>query len=162
MSEWRSPNPRHRDQRYVDILCSSKSTCGWKRVLVGVWLFLFWNYSCGLYHVLSVFRPLQNHRLVRGQRDSAPQLRPRRLIGDRWRWRRADGGVLFTQFLGRGGGDGDMSLAILDARWSDGGEYGCRVGLPVRFNDHKINIELVIARVRPLKRYQIKLRFKTD
>lgn len=52
-----------------------------------------------------------------------------------------------------------MSRAILDAQWSDGGEYSCRVGIPTRFIDHKINIELVIVRVRPLKRYQIKLRF---
>lgn len=47
------------------------------------------------------------------------------------------------QLLGRVG-DGDVSLTILNAGWSDGGEYGCRVEIPGWFNDHKVNIQLVI------------------
>lgn len=59
-----------------------------------------------------------------------------------------DGAVLFMQspryrLLGRVG-DGDVSLTILNAQWSDGGEYGCRVEIPGWFNDHKVNIQLVI------------------
>lgn len=42
-------------------------------------------------------------------------------------------------------GDGDVSLTILNARWSDGGEYGCRVEIPGWFNDHKVDFQLVIA-----------------
>lgn len=59
-----------------------------------------------------------------------------------------DGALLYTQspryqLLGSAG-DGDVSLTILDAQWSDNGEYGCRVEIPGWFNDHKVNIWLVI------------------
>lgn len=59
-----------------------------------------------------------------------------------------DGARLYTQspryrLLGSAG-DGDVSLTILDAQWSDNGEYGCRVEIPGWFNDHNVNIWLVI------------------
>ncbi|KAG7518870.1 T-cell immunoglobulin and mucin domain-containing protein 4-like [Solea senegalensis] len=41
--------------------------------------------------------------------------------------------------------DGDVSLTILDARWSDGGVYGCRVQIPGWFNDYKVNTLLVMV-----------------
>lgn len=40
--------------------------------------------------------------------------------------------------------DGDVSLTILNVQWSDAGVYGCRVEIPGWFNDHKVNIHLVI------------------
>uniref|UniRef100_A0A665VUQ4 Ig-like domain-containing protein n=1 Tax=Echeneis naucrates TaxID=173247 RepID=A0A665VUQ4_ECHNA len=40
--------------------------------------------------------------------------------------------------------DGDISLTILDAQWSDGGVYGCRIEVPGWFNDHKVNTQLVM------------------
>ncbi|XP_071314307.1 hepatitis A virus cellular receptor 1 homolog [Trachinotus anak] len=47
------------------------------------------------------------------------------------------------QLLGRVT-DGDISLTILNAQWSDAGVYGCRVEIPGWFNDHKANTHLVI------------------
>ncbi|XP_034740163.1 hepatitis A virus cellular receptor 1 homolog isoform X3 [Etheostoma cragini] len=47
------------------------------------------------------------------------------------------------QLLGRVT-DGDVSLTILDAQWSDAGVYGCRIEIPGWFNDKKINTYLVI------------------
>ncbi|XP_068446551.1 hepatitis A virus cellular receptor 1 homolog isoform X2 [Clinocottus analis] len=40
--------------------------------------------------------------------------------------------------------DGDVSLTILDAQWSDAGVYGCRLEIPGWFNDEKINTHLVM------------------
>lgn len=59
-----------------------------------------------------------------------------------------DGAVLFRQnpryqLLGRVT-DGDVSLTILNAQWSDAGVYGCRVEIPGWFNDYKVNIHLVM------------------
>lgn len=39
---------------------------------------------------------------------------------------------------------GNVSLTILNAQWTDAGEYGCRVEIPGWFNDQKVNIDLVI------------------
>ncbi|XP_070770072.1 hepatitis A virus cellular receptor 1 homolog [Enoplosus armatus] len=47
------------------------------------------------------------------------------------------------QLLGRET-DGDVSLTILDAQWSDAGVYGCRVEIPGWFNDYKVNTHLVM------------------
>ncbi|KAM9356901.1 T-cell immunoglobulin and mucin domain-containing protein 4-like isoform 4-T4 [Symphorus nematophorus] len=57
-----------------------------------------------------------------------------------------DGAVVFRQspryqLLGRVA-DGDVSLTILNAQWTDAGEYGCRVEIPGWFNDYKVNIHL--------------------
>ncbi|XP_058506035.1 T-cell immunoglobulin and mucin domain-containing protein 4-like isoform X2 [Solea solea] len=41
--------------------------------------------------------------------------------------------------------DGDVSLTILNAQWSDGGVYGCRVHIPGWFNDYKFNTLLVMV-----------------
>nr|XP_020474939.1 LOW QUALITY PROTEIN: hepatitis A virus cellular receptor 1 homolog [Monopterus albus] len=41
--------------------------------------------------------------------------------------------------------DGDMSLTILNAQWSDAGVYGCRVKIPGWFNDYKVNAHLVMV-----------------
>lgn len=41
--------------------------------------------------------------------------------------------------------DGDVSLTLMNARWSDVGVYGCRVEVPGWFNDLKVNIELTIV-----------------
>ncbi|XP_034454183.1 hepatitis A virus cellular receptor 1 homolog isoform X1 [Hippoglossus hippoglossus] len=59
-----------------------------------------------------------------------------------------DGAVEFRQssryqLLGRET-DGDISLTILDAQWSDGGVYGCRVEIPGWFNDQKVDTNLVM------------------
>ncbi|XP_049898911.1 T-cell immunoglobulin and mucin domain-containing protein 4-like isoform X3 [Epinephelus moara] len=59
-----------------------------------------------------------------------------------------DGVVVFRespryQLLGRVA-DGDVSLTILDAQWSDAGVYGCRIEIPGWLNDKKINTELVL------------------
>ncbi|XP_030595899.1 T-cell immunoglobulin and mucin domain-containing protein 4-like isoform X2 [Archocentrus centrarchus] len=59
-----------------------------------------------------------------------------------------DGSVLSTespryQLLGSLR-DGDVSLTILDAQRDDAGAYGCRVEIPGWFNDHKVNIELIM------------------
>ncbi|XP_068570712.1 T-cell immunoglobulin and mucin domain-containing protein 4-like isoform X1 [Cebidichthys violaceus] len=58
-----------------------------------------------------------------------------------------DGAVLFRESpryqLGRMT-DGDVSLTILDAQWSDAGVYGCRLEIPGWFNDEKVNTELVM------------------
>ncbi|XP_053284720.1 hepatitis A virus cellular receptor 1 homolog isoform X2 [Pleuronectes platessa] len=59
-----------------------------------------------------------------------------------------DGAVEFKQssryqLLGRET-EGDISLTILDAQWSDGGVYGCRVEIPGWFNDHKVNTNLIM------------------
>ncbi|XP_073343411.1 hepatitis A virus cellular receptor 1 homolog [Pagrus major] len=40
--------------------------------------------------------------------------------------------------------DGDVSLTIVNAQWTDAGVYGCRVEIPGWFNDHKANVHLVI------------------
>lgn len=80
-----------------------------------------------------------------------------------------DGASLFTQspryqLLGRVG-DGDVSLTILNAGWSDGGEYGCRVEIPGWFNDHKVNIQLVIEDGKTPEKdpdQTLRFRFKTD
>ncbi|KAK5864912.1 hypothetical protein PBY51_016117 [Eleginops maclovinus] len=40
--------------------------------------------------------------------------------------------------------DGDVSLTILDAQWSDAGVYGCRVEIPGWFNDLKVNTNLLM------------------
>ncbi|XP_029296795.1 T-cell immunoglobulin and mucin domain-containing protein 4-like isoform X2 [Cottoperca gobio] len=40
--------------------------------------------------------------------------------------------------------DGDVSLTILDAQWSDAGMYGCRLEIPGWFNDKKFNTRLVM------------------
>ncbi|KAM6923986.1 cell adhesion molecule DSCAM-like [Xenentodon cancila] len=40
--------------------------------------------------------------------------------------------------------EGDVSLTILDAQRSDTGIYGCRVEIPGWFNDHKVNIRLIM------------------
>uniref|UniRef100_A0A3Q0RB63 Ig-like domain-containing protein n=1 Tax=Amphilophus citrinellus TaxID=61819 RepID=A0A3Q0RB63_AMPCI len=40
--------------------------------------------------------------------------------------------------------DGDVSLTILDAQRDDAGVYGCRVEIPGWFNDHKVNIKLIM------------------
>ncbi|XP_072295296.1 T-cell immunoglobulin and mucin domain-containing protein 4-like [Eucyclogobius newberryi] len=37
---------------------------------------------------------------------------------------------------------GDVSLTIINAKWSDAGVYGCRVQIPGLFNDLKVNINL--------------------
>ncbi|XP_031175365.1 hepatitis A virus cellular receptor 1 homolog isoform X1 [Sander lucioperca] len=47
------------------------------------------------------------------------------------------------QLLGRVT-DGDVSLTILDAQWSDAGVYGCRIEIPGWFNDKKVNTHLVM------------------
>lgn len=47
------------------------------------------------------------------------------------------------QLLGRVT-DGDMSLTILNAQWSDAGVYGCRVEIPGWFNDYKVNTHLAM------------------
>lgn len=47
------------------------------------------------------------------------------------------------QLLGRVT-DGDVSLTILNAQWSDTGVYGCRVEIPGMFNDYKVNTYLVM------------------
>ncbi|XP_056238703.1 T-cell immunoglobulin and mucin domain-containing protein 4-like [Seriola aureovittata] len=47
------------------------------------------------------------------------------------------------QLLGRVT-DGDISLTILNAQWSDIGVYGCRVEIPGWFNDYKANTNLVM------------------
>ncbi|XP_039669791.1 hepatitis A virus cellular receptor 1 homolog isoform X2 [Perca fluviatilis] len=59
-----------------------------------------------------------------------------------------DGAVPFRQspryqLLGRVT-DGDVSLTILDAQWSDAGVYGCRIEIPGWFNDKKVNTHLVM------------------
>ncbi|XP_078116920.1 hepatitis A virus cellular receptor 1 homolog isoform X2 [Sander vitreus] len=59
-----------------------------------------------------------------------------------------DGAGLFKQspryqLLGRVT-DGDVSLTILDAQWSDAGVYGCRIEIPGWFNDKKVNTHLVM------------------
>ncbi|XP_060935840.1 hepatitis A virus cellular receptor 1 homolog isoform X2 [Limanda limanda] len=59
-----------------------------------------------------------------------------------------DGAVEFRQssryqLLGRET-EGDISLTILDAQWSDGGVYGCRVEIPGWFNDHKVDTNLIM------------------
>ncbi|XP_075959335.1 T-cell immunoglobulin and mucin domain-containing protein 4-like [Anarhichas minor] len=59
-----------------------------------------------------------------------------------------DGAVLVRespryQLLGRVT-DGDVSLTILDAQWSDAGVYGCRLEIPGWFNDEKVNTDLVM------------------
>ncbi|XP_062250500.1 hepatitis A virus cellular receptor 1 homolog [Platichthys flesus] len=59
-----------------------------------------------------------------------------------------DGAVEFRQssryqLLGREA-EGDISLTILDAEWSDGGVYGCRVEIPGWFNDHKVHTNLIM------------------
>lgn len=59
-----------------------------------------------------------------------------------------DGAVLFRespryQLLGRVT-DGDASLTILDAQWSDAGTYGCRIEIPGWFNDEKVHTHLVM------------------
>ncbi|XP_042349348.1 T-cell immunoglobulin and mucin domain-containing protein 4-like [Plectropomus leopardus] len=59
-----------------------------------------------------------------------------------------DGAVIFRespsyQLLGRVT-DGDVSLTILNAQWSDAGVYGCRIEIPGWFNDEKVNTHLVI------------------
>lgn len=41
--------------------------------------------------------------------------------------------------------DGDLSLTVMNVRWSDAGVYGCRVEIPGWFNDLKVNIELSIT-----------------
>lgn len=161
-SEVSFPNPRDRGPRYVDILLSLKSGCGWKTVLVGVRLVVFWNHSCGVCRVLSVFRPLQNQQAGMGTTWLAqlhsPSFTPLcRSVGGRAKvptskcsstiLSSVDGAVLYTQspryrLLGSVG-EGDVSLTILNAQWSDNGEYGCRVEIPGWFNDHKVNIQLV-------------------
>lgn len=40
--------------------------------------------------------------------------------------------------------DGDVSLTVMNLRWSDAGVYGCRVEIPGWFNDLKVNIQLSI------------------
>ncbi|KAM8732619.1 hepatitis A virus cellular receptor 2 homolog [Acanthopagrus schlegelii] len=40
--------------------------------------------------------------------------------------------------------DGDVSLTIVNAQWSDAGVYGCRVEIPGWFNDQKVNVHLVM------------------
>lgn len=59
-----------------------------------------------------------------------------------------DGAVLFRQSpryqLLFEGTDGNVSLTILNAQWSDAGVYGCRVEIPGWFNDQKVNIDLVM------------------
>ncbi|XP_036933196.1 T-cell immunoglobulin and mucin domain-containing protein 4-like [Acanthopagrus latus] len=40
--------------------------------------------------------------------------------------------------------DGDVSLTIVNAQWSDAGVYGCRVEIPGWFNDQKVNVQLVM------------------
>ncbi|XP_062281696.1 hepatitis A virus cellular receptor 1 homolog isoform X1 [Scomber scombrus] len=50
------------------------------------------------------------------------------------------------QLLGRVT-DGDVSLTILNAQWSDAGVYGCRVKIPGWFNDYKVNTYLVMEEV---------------
>ncbi|KAM9741017.1 uncharacterized protein ACNS7B_012261 isoform 1-T1 [Menidia menidia] len=47
------------------------------------------------------------------------------------------------QLLGRVK-DGDLSLTILNAQRSDAGDYGCRVEILGWFNDHKVNIHLIM------------------
>ncbi|KAG7244943.1 hypothetical protein INR49_024340 [Caranx melampygus] len=47
------------------------------------------------------------------------------------------------QLLGRLA-DGDVSLTILNAQWSDIGVYSCRVEIPGWFNDHKASIKLML------------------
>ncbi|XP_005921255.1 T-cell immunoglobulin and mucin domain-containing protein 4 [Haplochromis burtoni] len=47
------------------------------------------------------------------------------------------------QLLGRVT-NGDLSLTILNAQTEDAGVYGCRIEIPGWFNDHKVNIELII------------------
>lgn len=47
------------------------------------------------------------------------------------------------QLLGRVT-DGDVSLTILNAQWTDAGVYGCRVEIPGWFNDLKVNTHLVM------------------
>nr|XP_046261882.1 T-cell immunoglobulin and mucin domain-containing protein 4-like [Scatophagus argus] len=61
----------------------------------------------------------------------------------------SDDGTVFSrqslryQLLGRVT-DGDVSLTVLNAQWSDAGVYGCRVSIPGWFNDYKVNTHLVI------------------
>lgn len=59
-----------------------------------------------------------------------------------------DGAVLFRQSpryqLMGSVTDGDVSLTILNAQWSDAGVYGCRVEIPGWFNDHWVNTHLVV------------------
>ncbi|CAK6956500.1 hepatitis A virus cellular receptor 1 homolog [Scomber scombrus] len=64
----------------------------------------------------------------------------------------ADGAILSRasrdpryQLLGRVT-DGDVSLTILNAQWSDAGVYGCRVKIPGWF-DYKVNTYLVMEEV---------------
>lgn len=162
-SEVSHPDARHRGPRHVDILYSLKSACGWKKVLVGVQMFLFWNCSCSLCRVLSVFGPLQNHRLVWSQRDSGLQVRgpasrlPVVLLGTGQGanvqmfqrcsllhgWSPALHAVSQVPAAGQHWGR-DVSLTILNAQWSDIVEYGCRVEAPGWFNDHEVNIWLLI------------------
>uniref|UniRef100_UPI0037E9BBCC hepatitis A virus cellular receptor 1 homolog isoform X2 n=1 Tax=Semicossyphus pulcher TaxID=241346 RepID=UPI0037E9BBCC len=40
--------------------------------------------------------------------------------------------------------DGDVSLTVLNAQWSDVGVYGCRVEIPGWFNDHRVNTHLLL------------------
>lgn len=59
-----------------------------------------------------------------------------------------DGAVVFRQshryhLQGRMK-DGDVSLTIRNAQWSDAMVYGCRVEIPGWFNDYKVNIHLII------------------
>ncbi|XP_039872527.1 T-cell immunoglobulin and mucin domain-containing protein 4-like isoform X2 [Simochromis diagramma] len=53
------------------------------------------------------------------------------------------------QLLGRVT-NGDLSLTILNAQTEDAGVYGCRVEIPGWFNDHKVNIELIIEEEQPV------------
>ncbi|XP_041800383.1 hepatitis A virus cellular receptor 1 homolog [Chelmon rostratus] len=59
-----------------------------------------------------------------------------------------DGAVVFRQspryqLLGKVT-DGDVSLTILNTQQADAGVYGCRVEIPGWFNDHKVNIHLIL------------------
>ncbi|XP_034399238.1 hepatitis A virus cellular receptor 1 homolog isoform X2 [Cyclopterus lumpus] len=57
-----------------------------------------------------------------------------------------DGALLFREsprYQLRGSvTDGDVSLTILGAQWSDAGVYGCRLEIPGWFNDEKVNTHL--------------------